>query len=229
MARIARVVAAGEPHHVTQRGNRRQPVFLREGDEQAYLRLLREMGAEHGLQVLGDCLMTNHVHLVVVPEREDSLAQAVGWTHFRYTRLVNMRENWRGYLWQGRFHSCVMDSAHTLRALRYVELNPVRAGLVERPEEWPWSSARAHLDRRRSDPVLAPRPWLTEELDWRAFLQEDIALQELAQMRRHLRSGRPYGDESFVERLERLLSRDDLKRARTGPKGPWKHKEAGGE
>jgi len=195
-------------------------VFFGDGDRAAYLDLLQELSAQHGLHILGYCLMSNHVHLIALPRAEDSLARAIGWTHHHYTRRVNFREGWRGYLWQGRFHSCPLDAAHSLRALRYVELNPVRAGLVERPERWPWSSALAHVEGA-IDPVLSPRPWLTEELDWSKFLREGVADDELAAVRRRTRSGRPWGDEGFVARLEAELGRR-LRRAKPGPKGPRK-------
>src|SRR4051794_17546370 len=145
MPRAARVVVPGFPHHVTQRGNRRQRTFFREEDYAHYLRLLRFWCAQAGTEVWAWCLMPNHVHLVLVPARKDGLAAALAPVHRRYTWTVNQREGWRGFLWQGRFASSPMDEAHLHACLRYVELNPVRAGLVERAEHWRWSSARAHL------------------------------------------------------------------------------------
>jgi len=220
MPRIGRIVVPGVPHHVTQRGNRGMDVFFSDADRAAYLKLLRESAAEHGTDVLAYCLMSNHVHLVLSPQREDSLALAVGWTHFHYTRRVNFREGWRGHLWQGRFHSCALDAPHCLRATRYVELNPVRAGLVELPEQWPWSSALAHLNDV-PDPVLAPQPWVIEELDWAEFLSQGIPEADLAQLRRKTRTGRPLGDSGFIERLESQLGKQ-LHRGKPGPKGPRK-------
>jgi putative transposase len=223
MPRIARIVAPGVPHHVTQRGNRKLDVFFSDADRATYLDLLRGFSAEYGLDLLAYCLMSNHVHLVATPEREDSLAQAIGWTHFHYTRRVNFREGWRGYLWQGRFHSCALDAAHCLRALRYVELNPVRAGMVERPEHWRWSSAQAHISGT-ADPALAPRPWITQELDWAEFLNEGMPEGELALIRRRTRTGRPFGDDTFVTQLESQLGRC-LRRGKPGPRGPRKKEE----
>jgi len=149
MARIARVVAPGYPHHVTQRGNRRQRTFFGAADYRAYLALMAEWCASQKVRILAYCLMPNHVHLVAVPREARGLARAIGGAHRRYTRRINFRKRWRGYLWQGRFGSCVMDRKHCLAAARYIERNPVRAGLVTRAWKWPWSSAAANP---------APRP-----------------------------------------------------------------------
>lgn len=149
MARIARVVAAHVPHHVTQRGNRRQQVFFCDEDYETYRALVAEGCRRAGVDVLGYCLMPNHVHLILSPHTEDGLRAALGEAHRRYTRHVNFRERWRGYLWQGRFASFPMDEKYLLACARYVELNPVRARLVKRPQDWAWSSAqkigRAHV------------------------------------------------------------------------------------
>ena len=137
MARMARVVIPNIPHHVTQRGNRRQQVFFSEADYQCYKNLLAEYCVRDNVKVLAYCLMPNHVHLILVPGCEEGLRKAIGETHRRYTRYVNFREGWRGYLWQGRFASFPMDEHHLWAAVRYVELNPVRAKLSALPQEWP--------------------------------------------------------------------------------------------
>lgn len=139
MARLARIAAPGIPYHVTQRGNRRQPVFFQEDDYRAYLQELWRQSERFGLRIWAYCLMTNHVHLIAVPDHEQSLARGLGETHRRYTRRVNFREGWRGYLWQGRFGSVPLDELHLIAAMRYVERNPVTAGLVSRAEDYPWS------------------------------------------------------------------------------------------
>ncbi len=136
------------PHHITQRGNRRQETFFCDDDYQAYLDLMAEWCTEHKVRVWSYCLMPNHVHLIVVPKSEDGLRRAIGEAHRRYTRRVNFREGWRGHLWQGRFASFVLDEPYLLAAARYIELNPVRAQLVTAPSDYPWSSARAHLKRK---------------------------------------------------------------------------------
>jgi len=131
MTRIARVVAPGVGHHITQRGNRRQRTFFDDEDYATYLRLMAASCAEHRVAIRAWCLMPNHVHLVAVPATAERLAPAVGRAHWRYTRAINFREGWRGYLWQGRFASCPMDAAHTLAAARYIERNPVRTAIAD--------------------------------------------------------------------------------------------------
>jgi putative transposase len=216
MARLARVVAPGLPHHVTQRGNRRQTVFFSDADYAAYRALVAEHCAAAGVAVWGYCLMPNHVHLILVPPDEDALRRALGETHRRYTRRVNLREDWRGYLWQGRFASFVMDERHLLAAARYVELNPVRAKLVRRARDWRWSSARAHL-AGKDDALVAVAPLLALAPDWRAFLAEGPGDDRLEALRRHARTGRPLGSERFIEGLEARLGRP-LKAAKRGRK-----------
>ena len=172
MPRAARQVLPGIPHHVTQRGNRRQPTFFSDADYALYLGLLRYWCSRSDTAIWAWCLMPNHVHLVLVPSRADGLRSALAPAHRRYTWEVNQREGWRGHLWQSRFASFAMDEAHLHACLRYVELNPVRAGLVERPEDWRWSSARAHLGLE-GEALAAPlRDRVT---DWRAFLDAGLA------------------------------------------------------
>lgn len=216
MARLARVVAAGLPHHVTQRGNRRQQVFFGDADYAAYRRLLSEGCRAAGVAVWAYCLMPNHVHLILVPSRADGLREALGEAHRRYTRLVNFREGWRGYLWQGRFHSFPMEENYLLAAARYVELNPVRARLTGAAADWPWSSARAHLDRR-DDGLVQVKPLLDLVPDWREFLDAGLTEDEREAIRAAERTGRPLGSARFVARLEKRLHRP-LARQKPGPK-----------
>ncbi len=204
MARKARLVVPGHPHHVTQRGVRRMDVFLGPDDYKTYLDLLGEWAGRAGTQVWAYCLMPNHVHLILVPADADGLRAALGETHRRYTRHLNGREGWQGHLWQERFHSFAMDEDHLLAATRYVELNPVRAGLVKRPEAWAWSSARAHL-KGAADPVLSPAPALGRVADWRAFLADGLDDDTLEELRRHGRTGHPLGSAAYYKKLERLL------------------------
>ena len=216
MARLARLVIPGLPHHVTQRGNRRQQTFFNDADYGAYLELMSDWCREKGVQIWGYCLMPNHTHLIAVPSSPDGLRWAIGEAHRRYTRRINFREQWRGYLWQGRFASFVMDEPYLLAAARYVELNPVRAGLVPSAQQWPWSSARAHL-AGRDDRLVKVAPLLAMIADWNAFVQSAVPEEELRQIRRHGRTGRPLGDETFVGRLEGLVGRV-LKPPKRGPK-----------
>ena len=133
------------PHHVVQRGVRRMDVFFSDGDRVEYLSLLSQSASKHSSNFLAWCLMSNHAHFVVMPRQSKSLSATFGEAHRRYTRMVNFREGWRGHLWQERFHSYPMDEHHLLAAVRYVEMNPVRAGLVQKPEDWEWSSADRSL------------------------------------------------------------------------------------
>ena len=206
MARLARLVVPGLPLHITQRGNRRQQTFFGDEDYAAYVELMADWCQERGVEVWAYCLMPNHVHLIAVPESEDGLRRAVGEAHRRYTRRINFREKWRGCLWQGRFASFVMDERYLLAAARYVELNPVRAGLVLNAEEWPWSSARSHL-LGRDDRLARVAPLLAMIADWRSFLNSAIPEEELRDLREHGRTGCPLGSASFVARLERVVGR----------------------
>ena len=216
MARLARVVVPGLPHHVTQRGNRRQQTFFSDDDYQAYKDLVAEHCGEAGVAVWAYCLMPNHVHLILVPETGAGLAEGLGAAHRRYTRRVNFREGWRGYLWQGRFASFPLDEAHLHAAGRYVELNPVRAGLVRRARDWPWSSARTHL-KGRDDGRVSVAPMLERTPDWRAYLRAGLQESERNLLRQHERTGRPLGSEAFIARLERRLG-CPLKKRKPGPK-----------
>src|SRR5258707_9756178 len=216
MARLARVVAAGIPHHVTQRGNHRQQVFFGDGDYAAYRALLAEGCRAAGVAVLAYCLMPNHVHLILTPSDEDGLRAALGETHRRYTRQVNSREGWRGYLWQGRFASCPMDEAYLLVCARYVELNPVRAQLARRARDWRWSSARAHL-AGDDDELVRVRPLLALAPDWPGFLAEGLAAADHEAIRAGERTGRPLGSPRLVSRLEKRLVRS-LARRKPAPK-----------
>jgi putative transposase len=145
MARIARVVAPGLPHHITQRGNRRQQTFFQDEDYQSYIQLMAKWCARFQVEVWAYCLMPNHMHMIAAPQSEEGSRHAIGEAHRRYTRQINFREGWRGHLWQGRFSSFPMDESYLLAAARYIEINPVRAKLVNRPEAYKWSSAIAHL------------------------------------------------------------------------------------
>ncbi len=214
MARLSRIVVPGYPHHVTQRGVRSMDVFHSESDRREYLSMLGEEIAWHGVAILAWCLMTNHVHFVAVPHRETSLAGAFGAAHRRYTRMKNFAVGVRGYLFQGRFGSCVLDESHLMAAARYVELNPVRVGLVTLPWEYPWSSARFHVRIAEHDSLVTDRTLLGLVSDWEGFLRppEDNALRALRQA---TRTGRPAGDGAFVATVEKLTARD-LSKGRPG-------------
>lgn len=216
MARIARVVVPGYPHHVTQRGNRGLETFFDDDDYALYRALLAERCAEVGVEVWAYCLMPNHVHLILVPSDADGLRAALGETHRRYTRHVNGREGWQGHLWQDRFYSVPMDEAHTLACARYVEVNPVRARLKRRARDWKWSSARAHL-AGRDDELVRVEPLLEMVPDWPAYLAEPPDDDRIEAIRMGTRTGRPFGATAFVRRLERRFDRTFV-RGKPGPK-----------
>jgi putative transposase len=215
MARIARVIAPGAPHHVTQRGNRRQQTFFCDEDYLAYLDLLAQWCGKNEVDIWAWCLMPNHVHLIAVPQTEDGLARAIGETHRRYTLRVNGRENWRGHLWQERFASFPLDDRHLLAVARYIEMNPVAAGLADRPDAYRWSSARAHL-HGAEDGLVKTAPLLGLVGNWRTFLSLSSE-KELDLLHRHERTGRPLGEEHFLVELEQRLGRR-LRPQKPGPK-----------
>jgi len=217
MARIARIVSPGMPHHVTQRGNRRQQTFFNDDDYRSYQAPMSEWCKEYGVDIWAYCLMPNHVHLIAVPKTKDSLKSAIGEAHRRYTRMINFREGWRGHLWQGRFSSFVLDENYLLACTRYVELNPVRASLVKKPEDWPWSSASAHI-KGKSDILVNAIPLLRLiRTNWHDFLSNHPNEADIKLLRKHERTGRPLGGETFIENLESLLNRS-LKLKKAGRK-----------
>jgi REP-associated tyrosine transposase len=216
MARIARVVVPGIPHHITQRGNRRMDTFFGDGDYHEYLSLMAEWCNRCGVQIWSYCLMPNHVHLIATPESEDGLRRAIGEAHRRYTRYINFQQGWRGHLWQGRFTSFPMDQQHLTAAARYIELNPVRARIVKKAYNYKWSSCRAHL-QGEDDILVKVKPLLEIVPDWQELLASGLSDEEHEAIRRHERTGRPLGEESFIEHLEQLTSRS-LRKKKPGPK-----------
>ena len=221
MARLARIVIPQVPHHVTQRGNRRQEVFFSEEDYAAYRDLVAEACRRESVRCIAWCLMPNHVHLILVPETADGLRSALADAHRRYSRRINFAKGWTGYLWQGRFASYPMDVAHLAIAIRYVELNPVRAKLVGRAEDWTWSSARAHVSAK-PDGLTDLGAVAGMHRNWKAMLRQGLESGDLdpaadAAIEAHQRTGRPWGDASFVKRLEATTGRA-LARRKPGPK-----------
>lgn len=214
MARMPRLVVPGYPHHVTQRGTRQMKTFFSEDDYQYYLDLIAKYKNDAGITVWAYCLMPNHVHFVVVPEEENSLARLFRRVHRHYTRMINFRQQCRGHLWQERFHSFVMNEQYLLATVRYVELNPVKAKLCTQPELWRWSSASAHLSGRNNR-VVTTAPMLGRITDWHAYLSIKESGDE--SIRRHSSSGRPAGDEIFIQTLEGLTGRP-LRKKTSGPK-----------
>jgi len=209
MARQPRIVLLGCPHHVTQRGNNRQDVFLLDDDRRFYLETLGELCRREKLRLLGYCLMTNHLHLVAIPDSLTALARGVGGANFRYTLRFNRRYRRSGHLWQNRFYSFALGRDHLLAALAYVDLNPVRAGMERRASDYPFSSAAAHQSGRDSSGLLDMRTFakLNRCGDWAELLAaEDSNEASIRAIRESTRTGRPLGDEAFVKRVERELN-----------------------
>ena len=217
MARLARVVIPGLPHHVTQRGNRRAQTFFEDGDYELYRDLLAEAARRAGAEIWCYCLMPNHVHVIIVPSDEDGLRRTFAEAHRRYTGYVNARLRVTGHLWQGRFGSVVMDEDHLFHAVRYVSLNPVRAGLVERAQDWQWSSVNAHM-KRRNDKLVKVKPILERYGDFRKYLggaNEDEP--KFKTLRQSETTGRPLGDDNWMRKLEQQTGRT-LSALKRGPK-----------
>jgi putative transposase len=219
MARFPRVVVVEVPHHVTQRGNARQVILASDADRLTYMALLRECAPLYRLSLLGYCLMSNHVHLIAVPHTEAALSQSLKQAHGRYASYWNGHKSSTGHVWQGRFYSCPLDERHLWGTLRYVELNPVRAGMVERPEQWPWSSAAAHCGFARPDPILEMECWRKRWAadEWHCFLARAESATDLAALRRLTHTGRPLGSSEFVVGLETSMLRPLAPRKRGRP------------
>ena len=200
MPRLARIVVPGVPHHVTQRGNRRERVFFAPDDYRLYRTMLAEAARAAGTEVWAYCLMPNHVHLILVPSHPDGLRATLAEAHRRYTRFVNDREGWTGHLWQGRFGSVPMDEDHLEGAVRYVSLNPVRAGLAKRAQDWPWSSVRAHL-AGADDGLVRVAPVLDRWPDFASMIEVEPSGAEMNALRKAETSGRPLGSKEWVEGL----------------------------
>ena len=215
MPRIARIVIPHYPHHVTQRGNRRQSVFFNDEDYIFYKKTIAAALSQAQVALWAYCLMPNHVHLVVVPETEGGLCDLFRKAHRDYTRRINFREGWRGHLWQERFHSFVMDENYLLATVRYVELNPVRAGLCRCAEDWPWSSVHAHL-KGEDDELVTVKPMLNLVNDWHEYLgQQDLDAHKSIRM--HTNTGRPLGEDALIAKVEAITGRD-LRKKKPGPK-----------
>ena len=209
MGRFTRVVAVDVPHHVTQRGNGRRFVLERDADRTIYLNLLRQNIVLYGVALIGYCLMSNHIHLIAIPHKVDGLAQALKQTHGRYASYWNAAHQSNGHVWQGRYYSCPLDQSHLWEALRYTELNPVRAGLVLGAELWPWSSAACHYGSKEQDEYLALEPWRSHwtSTTWQEYLSAGETEARLAVIRQRTHTGRPLGTEEFIQDLEKATQR----------------------
>ena len=215
MARIARLVVPGLPHHVTQRGNGGQKVFFFETDYQLYKDLLLENCKLADVTCWAFCLMPNHIHAILVPSHEDGIRAALAATHRRYAGIINARRKKTGHFWQGRYGAAVMDEDHVAAAFRYILLNPVTAKLVDKPEQWPWSSAKAYL-KGSEDGLTSKGPMLSRFPAMRSLLGESVDLSEHV-VRADETIGRPRGSAAFLSALEKQTGRALVPEKR-GPK-----------
>jgi putative transposase len=207
MPRLARAIGVDLPHHVTQRGCSRRLVLDTDTDRAVYLDLLLRASALQHLSLAGYCLMSNHVHLIATPRRPDALARALRSAHGRYAAYWNTKYGGAGHVWQARFYSCVLDRSHFEAALRYVELNPVRAGMVLTAEDYRWSSAAAHCGLGRPawlDTAEWSDSWTPGT--WREYLTGGCE-SEAEAIRTNTRTGRPLGSSEFLRNLEDRLGR----------------------
>jgi putative transposase len=222
MPRIARIIAAGYPHHITQRGNNRTTVFFDDDDRQAYLDMLLQYTRKYNVVLWAYCLMSNHVHLLAVPETATGLARGVGMTNMLYTQYINRKLNQSGRIWQNRFFSCMVESNQYLwSVVRYIERNPVKAGIVASAEEFRWSSASAHV-AGDSNPLLTGESWLEpdERKEYAQFLRgEDDEME--ADIRSATRTGRPFGSDQFINDMECRLNQ------RLRPRVPGRPRKTG--
>ena len=210
MPRTARIVVPDFPHHITQRGNYKQDVFLGDDDRERYLWWIEKYSKEYDTSILSYCLMQNHVHFIAIPGKEDSLAKTFKTAHMRYSQYFNKKNKTGGHLWQGRFYSVVLDEPHLIAAARYIERNPVRAKIVEKPWHWKWSSAQAHVNQQRASITLKD---IFEYTDlsydsWKQFIDsEEEDRQALEDIRKHTKTGRPLGEITFVRNLEKRFGK----------------------
>jgi len=210
MPRQARVVFPNIPHHIIQRGNRREDVFFSDSDRKQYLEWLKEYCKEHKVEILAYCLMTNHIHLIAVPSTEDGLQKVLKPLHMRYAQKINRERGWKGHFWQGRYFSSPLDGEYLLFTTRYIERNPIRVKKVRKAENYKWSSARGHCGTAQDDILTKKMKWLNkyEGIDnWRQWLSIKEEKEKTDLIRRNTEKGIPTGSVRFIRRLEKLADR----------------------
>ncbi len=209
MPRTARIVIPDFPYHITQRGNYRQDVFEDDEDRVSYLSWINDYSKKYKLSIVAYCLMDNHVHFIAIPRKDDSLAKVFSISHMRYSQYFNKKKKASGHLWQGRFYSCVMDDDYLVTALRYVERNPVRAGIVRKPWQWKWSSAGEHVGQRNGIIDIENITTLidTSDEEWKDYIDLAENREEVENIRKHTLLGRPLGTEDFIAKLGKRLGK----------------------
>jgi putative transposase len=206
MPRQARIVLPDIAHHITQRGNYRQKVFGSDSDYKQYCEWVNEYSEEYKVAIIGYCLMSNHVHFIARPEKEDGLARLFNTLHMRYSQYINRRRRAKGHLWQGRFYSCLLDEQHLYRAVRYVENNPVRAKIVKKAWDHEWSSCKDHAGLREKPLVKTTEYKGTNKVDWKVYLEEEDEVL-IADIRLKTQRGLAVGTEKFITKIESTLNR----------------------
>ncbi|MDP3730404.1 MAG: transposase [Candidatus Omnitrophota bacterium] len=206
MPRLARIIAPGLPHHITQRGNYRQDVFDDDSDRRRYLIWMDEYSRKYNLLIIAYCLMSNHVHFIVIPSDEYSIARTFNTAHMRYSQYRNKKMGTAGHLWQGRFFSCVMDEKHLAAAARYIERNPVRAHIAKKAYDYVWSSAKDHVDNTHTSIIDSGELFKyvdIEQVKWKSFIDAPDNTEDISSIRKYTMTGRPLGRESFINKLEK--------------------------
>jgi putative transposase len=220
MPRIARVVGIGLAHHITQRGNYRNAIFKSDKDRVKYLSLLKEYSEKYKLSILCYCLMTNHIHLIVIPENEYSMAKVLNLVQMKYSQYFNNKMKQRGHLWQDRYYSCILDGNHLIAAAKYVERNPVRAKLIKKPWEWKWSSALSNIGEE--EPLFNAKKLFEcidmKENEWKRILEIEDGLNFIQDIRKYTMAGRPLAVKDFIQSLEKRLKRKLILLPRGRPK-----------
>ncbi len=219
MPRLARNVFADVPHHITQRGNRGEDVFFVDEDREHYLNWLGDYCNKYSVELMSYCLMSNHIHLVLRPTSEEGLQQVLKPLHMRYAQRINKGYGWKGHLWQGRYFSSAMDDAYTWAAIRYIERNPVAAGMVKQAQDYVWSSAAARCGLVENE-ILAPNHRLkigVKPDDWSAWLAETESPEKVGVLERHVQKGLPCGGKSFIKKLEKKVGKSLRYRPRGRP------------
>lgn len=206
MARRPRLTIIGHPHHITQRGIRKLDIFKSDLDRKIYLKIFHEYSSKYGLTTIGYCLMTNHIHFIVVPEFSFSISKTFKDTHCSYAKYFNLRYQFKGHLFEDRFYSCAMDERHSINAIRYVERNPVEAGIVEFAQYYRWSSALSHINQKIIDPLIDEKSkniFNSSMYNWNDELQRRKTLDDQNLHELHLKIGLPLGGTDFLEKLKK--------------------------
>ncbi|MGH9339242.1 MAG: transposase [Acidobacteriota bacterium] len=214
MPRRPRILLPGFPHHVTHRGNRKTSIYIEAEDRRVYLEMLQKYCECYRTRIYSYCLMTNHIHLVAVPETRTSLSRCMHDLHGHYAQLFNHKYRVTGHLWEERFYACVLDADHLWNAVRYVEQNPIRSRMIEIAEDYPWSSAAAHCGLKEDkvlDKSFPPNGLIS---NWSNWLSSDLPVNDTEQIRNATRRGIPCGSKSFLTELESMLKIPLLPRKR---------------